>query len=154
MLDDLDKKIIAAVQGDFPLVSEPYREIACQIGISEDELLERLEKFYHLGHMRRMGAVLRHREVGYDANALCAWKVPEEQVEAVAALMVAHPAISHCYERMIYPEWPYNFYIMVHRHTRNECRQIVEQLSQATGLDEYVMLFSIREWKKTSMRYF
>jgi len=154
MLDALDKKIIAAVQEDFPLVCEPYRELALQIGISEDELLHRLEKFRHQGHMRRMGAVLRHREVGYAANALCAWKVPSERVEAVAALMVAHPAISHCYERVTFPEWPYNFYIMLHRHTQQECRQIAEELAEAVGLSEYRMLFSIREWKKTSMRYF
>lgn len=154
MLDALDKRIIAAVQGDFPLVSQPYRALANQIGISEEELLTRLEKFRHMGHMRRMGAVLRHREVGYAANALCAWQIPKEKVEEVAALMVAHPAISHCYERVTHPDWPYNFYVMLHRKTRQECQEIVDQLAQTADLKDYLLLYSVREWKKTSMRYF
>lgn len=154
MLDVLDKKIIAALLDDFPLVSEPYRELAEKIGISEDELLGRLEKYRQSGEMRRMGAVLRHREVGYAANALCAWKVPTDRINEVAALMIADPAVSHCYERTAYPDWPYNFYTMLHGHTRRECRAIASKLAHSTGLDEYLMLFSTREWKKTSMRYF
>lgn len=154
MLDALDKKIIIAVQDDFPLTREPYRELAENIGISEDELLARLEKYKQIGEIRKMGAVLRHREVGFAANALCAWQVPSERLAEVAALMVANPAVTHCYERQTYPEWPYNFYIMLHGHTRQECRESAERLAQAVGLESYIMLFSTREWKKTTMRYF
>ena len=154
MLDAVDKKIISCLQDDFPLVEEPYRELAERIGISEDELLARLTRYRQSGEMRRMGAVLRHREVGYAANALCAWKVPAGQVAAAAALMVAHPMVTHCYERAVYPEWPYNFYIMLHGHTREECRETAASLALQAGLDDYRMLFSLREWKKSSMRYF
>ncbi len=154
MLDALDKKIIIAVQDDFPLTREPYRELAEKIGISEDELLARLEKYKRSGEMRRMGAVLRHREVGFAANALCAWQVPAERMVAVAAVMAADPAVTHCYERLAYPEWPYNFYIMLHGHTRQECGDIATRLSETAGLGNCIMLFSTREWKKATMRYF
>ncbi|SDF19803.1 AsnC family transcriptional regulator [Sporolituus thermophilus] len=154
MLDALDKKIIAAMQDEFPLVSDPYRVIAERLGISEDELLRRLERYRQTGQLRKMGAVLRHREVGYAANALCAWVVTPEREEEVGRLMAAHPAVTHCYSRLPAEEWPYNFYTMVHAHTRAECREIVEALARAAGLDQYTMLFSTREWKKTSMHYF
>ncbi len=154
MLDSLDKKIIAVLQGDFPIVAEPYKELAAKIGISEQELLARLNTYYQSGQLRKMGAVLRHREVGYAANALCAWMVPESRLEEVGRLMSGYRAITHCYSRISQPEWPYNFYTMLHAHTRDECRAFADELAQAAGLDKYVLLFSTREWKKTSMNYF
>lgn len=154
MLDALDKKIIAAMQVEFPLVAEPYKEIAKRIGISEEELLERLSSYRQSGKIRKMGAVLKHREVGFSANALCAWLVPEERIEEVGQIMMRHPAITHCYSRIPQPEWPYNFYIMLHAHSREECRTMAAELAQATSLNQYTMLFSTKEWKKTSMRYF
>lgn len=154
MLDKLDKKIIAAMQDDLPLVAEPYKEVAGRLGISETELLRRLAGYKAAGEMRRMGAVLRHREVGYAANALCAWVVTPARLDEVAALAAARPEVTHCYARVPRAGWPYNFYIMLHGHTREECRRLAAELAAALGLDEYVMLFSTREWKKTSMRYF
>jgi len=154
MLDELDKKIIAALQDDFPLVAEPYRELGKRIGISEETLLNRLKEFRERGELRRMGAVLRHREIGYVANALCAWKVADERVEEVAFLMSEYPAVTHCYERVTYPDWPYNLYIMLHGRSRDECREMAGRLAETTGLTEYLMLFSTHEWKKASMRYF
>lgn len=153
-MDALDQKIVRAMQQEFPLVEEPYREIAARIGISEEALLARLEYFKREGVIRKMGAVLRHREVGYAANALCAWVVPEDEVEAAAARMAAHPAVSHCYDRTTLPQWPYNVYTMLHGHSRGECDAIAAQLAEENGLQERVMLYSVREWKKTSMRYF
>lgn len=154
MLDELDKRIIAAMQDDMPLVPEPYKEMAGRLGIGENELLSRLARYRAGGEMRRMGAVLRHREIGYAANALCAWQVPPARVEEVAAVMAASPAVTHCYSRLPRPGWPYNFYIMLHGHTREECGRLASALAVAAGLGEYIMLFSTREWKKTSMRYF
>lgn len=154
MLDELDRRIIAAMQDDMPLVAEPYKVMADRIGIGESELLSRLAAYRAGGEMRRMGAVLRHREIGYAANALCAWQVAPERLEAVAAFMTASPAVTHCYARVPRPGWPYNFYIMLHGHTREECKRLAAELSSAAGLGVHVMLYSTREWKKTSMRYF
>ncbi|WP_346355718.1 AsnC family transcriptional regulator [Azotosporobacter soli] len=154
MLDQLDKKIIAAMQDDFPLVPEPYQQIAAGLGISQDELLRRLASYVESGKIRKMGAVLRHREVGYAANALCAWIVPEEEIGRIGKLFAAEAAVTHCYSRIAPPDWPYNFYTMVHAHDREECNKIAARLSTLSGLQQYIMLYSTREWKKNSMQYF
>jgi DNA-binding Lrp family transcriptional regulator len=154
MLDELDRKIIAAMQDDLPLVPEPYKAVADRLGIGEEELLARLRGYKARGEMRRMGAVLRHREIGYAANALCAWVVPPTDLERAAAAMLQNPAVTHCYARVPREGWPYNFYIMLHGHTREECSRLVSALAEELGLGDFVMLFSTKEWKKTSMRYF
>ncbi len=154
MLDELDKKIIVIMQEDFPLVAEPYREIAERLGIHEDELLGRLKKYHQSGKIRKMGAVLRHREVGYAANALCAWIVPEERIVEIGKMLAKDAVVSHCYARISQPGWPYNFYTMLHAHTRKDCKVLAEDIAKRTGLQEYVMLFSTKEWKKISMQYF
>ncbi len=154
MLDDLDRKIIAIMQDEFPLVAEPYREFANKLGISEDELLDKLQQYRQLGKIRKMGAVLRHRKVGYAANALCAWIVPEGRIQEVGQLLSKNVFVSHCYSRSSHPDWPYNFYTMLHAHTRKQCRGIAQTLAEKSGLEEYTMLFSTREWKKISMQYF
>ena len=154
MLDELDKKIIGIMQSEFPLVAEPYLEIANKLGISEDELLNRLKKYTQSGKIRKMGAVLRHREVGYAANALCAWIIPEERIEEIGKMFSKIAAVTHCYARVTQPDWPYNFYTMLHAGTREECNGIAEKLAIQAGIKDYIMMFSTKEWKKNSMQYF
>lgn len=154
MFDDIDKKIIFAMQDDFPLAAEPYKLIAERLGITEDELLKRLTQYRQSGKIRKMGVVLKHREVGYAANALCAFVAPEARIDEIGRIFISQPAITHCYTREPRPEWPYNFYVMLHAHTREECRKMAAELAARAGLDKYTMLFSTKEWKKTSMRYF
>lgn len=154
MLDELDKKIISIMQDDFPLVAEPYREIADKLGISEEELLQRLQTYKQSGKIRKMGAVLKHREVGYAANGLCAWIVPEDKIQETGVLFSKSTVVTHCYARVTQPGWPYNFYTMLHANTREQCNGIAKELAQQAGLTEYIMLFSTKEWKKNSMQYF
>lgn len=154
ILEKLDKRIIAAMQDDFPLAEKPYLAIANKIGIEEAALLARLRYYRERGYIRKMGAVLRHREVGYVANALCAWSVPPDKLAEAGAAMAANSAVTHCYARETQPEWPYNLYIMLHARTREECRAQAAELSQAAGLSDYIMLFSTKEWKKSNVRYF
>ena len=153
-MDALDKKIIQAMQDEFPVVEKPYEEIAGRIGITEAELLARLQVFKRDGQIRKMGAVLRHREVGFSSNVLCAWAVPGQQIETVAQQMSESTAVSHCYDRNTMPDWPYSVYTMIHGHSREECNAIAEQLAEKTHIVDRMMLFSVKEWKKTSMRYF
>ncbi|BBB89857.1 MAG TPA: AsnC family transcriptional regulator [Methylomusa anaerophila] len=153
-LDELDKRIIAAMQEDFPLIAEPYQQLAKKIGITEEELLLRLNNFRQGGQMRKLGAVLRHREVGYNANALCAWLVPENRIDEISRIMVDNPAVTHCYARVTCPDWPYNLYTMIHARTRDDCHNIAGTLAELAGLNQYIMLYSTHEWKKASMRYF
>lgn len=154
MLEELDKQIIAMMQDDFPLVAEPYLEIANKLGIREEELLERLKKYRQSGQIRKMGAVLRHRQVGYAANALCAWLVPEERISEVGEMFAKLEVVTHCYARVTKPSWPYNFYTMLHAQSREQCNSIARELAEQAGLAKYLMLFSTKEWKKNSMQYF
>ncbi len=153
-MDALDKKIIRAVQSDFPLVAKPYEALAMRVGISEDELLSRLRQYKHNGQIRKMGAVLGHYTAGFSANVLCAWVVPLEHMDEIAKSMSANTAVSHCYDRTTTEEWPYNVYTMIHAKTREECDAVVDELAEKNKLTDKVMLYSVKEWKKTSMRYF
>ena len=82
------------------------------------------------------------------------WCVPEEEVDRIGAIMADRPAFSHCYHRVNCLDWPYNLYTMVHGRTADDCQTVVDTLCRETGLDDYAMLFSLKELKKISMRYF
>lgn len=153
-MDELDKRIIRRLQGEFPLVAAPYACLAAEIGISEETLLRRLDYYHRQGWLRKMGAVLRHREVGFTANALGAWVVPAERLDEAGRLMSTHPRVSHCYARQPLPAWPYNFYTMLHGADEDECRAIAAALAAMAGVDDYTLLFTVKEWKKATMRYF
>ena len=153
-ISELDKRIVRALQGDFPLVAEPYKTLAEQVGVSEETFLERVQAMRDSRKIRKMGAVLRHREVGFTANLLVAWEVPADRLDTIAQQMAASPAVSHCYDRNTAPDWPYNLYTMVHGHSREECEHVVAELGKACQVSKHVMLYSRREWKKTAMKYF
>ena len=116
--------------------------------------MARLRLMKEDGALRKMGAVLRHREVGFRANALGVWVVPEERMDQVAEIMCSHMAVTHCYDRNVMPDWPYNFYTMIHGTSREDCQQIAQDLAKETGISQYELLYTGREWKKTSMKYF
>lgn len=153
-LSQQDVAIIKALQGDFPLCEEPYKVLAESVGISEEEFLRRVQEFVDEKKIRKLGAVLRHREVGFKANALCVWEVPADQLDDVAKIMSSHPAVSHCYDRVPAPDWSYNLYTMIHAKTREECDAVIEELAQITGIEKRQVLYSKREWKKTGFKYF
>ncbi len=149
-----DEEIIKALQEEFPLCEEPYKVLAARAGVSEEELLSRVQDFIAENKIRKMGAVLRHREIGFKFNALCAWEVPAEIIDDVAEIMSAHPAVSHCYDRNTAPNWNYNLYTMIHAKSREECDAIIDELSRLTGIKNRQILYSKKEWKKTAMKYF
>ncbi len=154
LFSERDKEIIKALQEDFPLCEEPYKVLAQRVGISEEEFLKRVRELVEEKKIRKMGAVLRHREVGFNANALCAWQVPPEKLDDIAQVMSSHVAVSHCYDRTPAPNWNYNLYTMIHAKTRDECEQIINELSTIAGVNNYKILYTKREWKKTGMKYF
>lgn len=149
-----DKKIVRALQEDFPLCEEPYKILAERAGIDEEKFLERVQDFLREKKIRKMGAVLQHRTAGFKSNALCVWDVPPEKLLEVAEIMIAHPAVSHCYDRDPAPNWNYNLYTMIHAKSREECDAIIDELSKLTGITNFQALYSKKEWKKTSMKYF
>ena len=154
MIEARDKAILAVLQGDFPVTGRPYAAIAAQLGISEQELLQQIKRYQASGVIRKLGAVLHHRKVGFAANALCVWQVPEEQLDRVGGIFAGHPAVSHCYARVSHPAWPYSLYTMIHGTSAAECEACVRQLADLSGIKAYNLLYSLRELKKTSMRYF
>ncbi len=154
MLTDLEKKIISLLQADIPVVKRPFLEMAEQIGITEDRFLSALKDLDKRGMIRRFGATLKHQKSGFKANAMVAWKVDEDKIETVGNIMAEFHEITHCYRRNPAPDWKYNLYTMVHASSEDECYAIVKKISQAVGQDEYELLFSRRELKKTSMKYF
>lgn len=154
ILTQLDKEIIKVLQGDFPLCEEPYKVLAEKVGITEEEFLNHVKNFVEEKKIRKMGAVLRHREAGFKSNALCAWEVPPEKIDEVAKIMSENPAVSHCYDRTTAPNWNYNLYTMIHARTRAECDEIINNLSESTGIKNFQILYSKKEWKKTAMKYF
>jgi len=153
-LTESDKKIILALQEDFPLCEEPYKVLAERAGMSEDEFLQRVNDFVRDKKIRKLGAVLRHQTAGFKSNALCAWCVPPEKLLDVAAIMTAHESVSHCYDRNPAPNWNYNLYTMIHAKSRAECDAVINELSKLTGITDFQALYSVKEWKKTSMKYF
>lgn len=154
MLTNLEKKIIALLQTDIPVVKRPFLEMAQKIGITEDKFLEVLKSLNDQGLIRRFGATLKHQKSGFKANAMVAWKVDEERVEKTGTIMATFQEITHCYRRDPAPGWKYNLYTMVHATDEDECYAIVKKISKAVGEDEYELLFSRKELKKTSMKYF
>jgi DNA-binding Lrp family transcriptional regulator len=154
MLNELEKKVIAAIQGDIPICERPYRELAERIGLSEDTFLATLAELRRRDLIRRFGATLRHQKSGYAANAMGAWQVAETRVEEVGRMMAACRQISHCYRRNPTGDWPYNLYTMIHAESEDACWDIARGLARQTGVDMFTLLFSRRELKKTSMSYF
>ncbi|MEW5762315.1 MAG: Lrp/AsnC family transcriptional regulator [Bacillota bacterium] len=154
MLTDLEREIVKRLQDGLPLVPEPFAALAAELGIGEEELLAAVEDLQRRGVMRRLGAALQHLRVGYTANAMVAWRVPDARMPEVAAVFAGFHEVTHCYERKTAPGWPYNLYTVIHRPERNECLAIIERMQQAAGIDDYVVLFSTAELKRTSMRYF
>ena len=149
-----DKDVIRVLQDDFPLCEEPFKLLADKIGMPEDEFIERVKRLVEQKKIRKMGAVLQHRNAGFTANALCAWFVPEDRLDEIALKMSRHPAVSHCYDRNTAPNWNYNLYTMIHAKSRAECDRIIAQLAADCRLEQFQILYTTREWKKTSMRYF
>ncbi len=154
MIEETDKKIISQVQKDLPVDPRPFAVMAEKIGIPEEEFIERVRRLKDKGVIRRFGATLRHQEAGFKANAMIAWKAPESTVSEMGKTLARFREVSHCYHRAPKGDWPYNLYTMVHGASRHECREIAERMSAATDLTEYAVLFSEKEFKKTSMEYF
>jgi len=153
-LTDLEKKIISLIQADIPVTKRPFLEIAKQVGVEEEVVLQTLRKLHGDGTIRRFGVTIRHQISGYHANAMVAWQVDEDRIDDVGKLMAAFEGVSHCYRRNPVEIWPYNLYTMIHAKTEEDCYTMAEAMSTLTSVKNYTLLFSRDELKKTSMKYF
>ncbi|MCL4516814.1 MAG: Lrp/AsnC family transcriptional regulator [Firmicutes bacterium] len=148
-----DWRIIGVLQEDLPAVPEPYAVLADRLGMRQEELQAKIREYLAAGIIRRFGATLKHQEVGFAANAMGVWRVPAEREDEVGRRMAQFRAVSHCYSRATHPRWPYNLYTMIHAQRREDCLEVARQISTATGVADYRLLFTARELKKERMRY-
>lgn len=153
-LRPVDIALIRELQEDIPLVAEPYRPMANRIGLSEEGFFMAATHLSAQGYLRRVAAVLHHREAGFRANAMGVWVVPAGRAEEIGQIMASFKGVSHCYLRPTYPDWPYSIFTMVHGQTAEDCQEIINAISQATGIIEYALLYSTKEYKKVRLKYF
>ena len=152
--DELDISVIRALQGDMPVVSEPYAPAASELGMSQDDLLAHLSGMQERGLLRRVAAILYHRRAGFSANGMGVWKVPDERVLDIGRRMAAVRGISHCYQRPTYADWPYSVFTMAHGRSKDECDAILDSIAIQTGISERATLYSSTEFKKIRLLYF
>jgi DNA-binding Lrp family transcriptional regulator len=151
-MDELDLELLKVAQDGLDLTERPYRVWGEVLGMREEEIIYRLRAMEEEGIIRRFAATIGHRALGILANALIAWRVPPEKVDQAGAIFAAAEEVTHCYERATAQDWPYNIYTMVHSRSREECLQIAERLSSRSGISDYIVLFSEKEYKKISAR--
>ncbi|MFQ5861813.1 MAG: siroheme decarboxylase subunit beta [Candidatus Brocadiales bacterium] len=152
MADGTDIKLIKHIQDGIPLTERPYRDIAKTLGLSEDEVVNRLGRLIEEKKIRRFAASVAHRKIGITSNAMTVWKVPPERVDEVGKIMAGFQEVTHCYERPTFPDWPYNVFTMIHGYTDEECERVIQAIKEKTGLEDYVILYSEKEFKKTGTR--
>lgn len=155
-LNALDRSLLARLADGLPLSPQPYAELAASLGISEVEVIERTKALLADGTIHRFGIIVRHRELGYRANAMTVWDVPAERVECAGRQLATLPYVTLAYRRPRRPPaWPYNLFCMIHGRDRGAVLTLVDKASEAAGLTGLprAVLFSQRCFKQRGARY-
>jgi len=153
--DQLDKNIIALLQEDIELVARPFKLIADSYGCGEDEVIARLKQMKEVGALKRIAPLLYHRRSGYQANGMAVWDMDRAEIDSAGYRLAGFDQVSHCYHRPKYPpEWPYNLYAMTHAKSQDELEAIVEEMAEEIGNMNYQIIYSLEEFKKSSMKYY
>lgn len=151
-----DRAILAVIEDGLPLTREPYRAVAEELGLCERQVIEALARLCRLGVIARFGVIVKHRSLGYRANAMAVWNVPDSQVDTVAASFVRHDFVTLCYRRPRRPPlWPYNLFCMVHGASRQKVGEQLAGLNDAAGTGDLpqAVLFSRRCFKQRGARF-
>ena len=155
-IDDMDRRLLAAIEDGLPLVPQPYAAVARRIGLGEADVLTRLQRLRAEGVVSRFGLVVRHHELGYRANAMAVWDVPDALVDDIGRHLAAYDFVTLCYRRpRRLPVWPYNLFCMVHGRDRETVRAQIARLNAEQSLDSFPqdVLFSRRRFKQRGARY-
>ena len=153
-LTPLHHEVIRHTQYDLPVCSEPFAEVAEKLGIGYDRLFATLHELQEAGVMRRFAAILNHRRAGFNANAMVVWDVDPDKGEEIGKKAAAFSAVSHCYLRPRYPNWPYNLFTMIHGKTTEETESVISAIAEEIEYRDKRPLYSTREFKKVRIRYF
>ena len=146
--------VIKELQKDIEVTEEPFKKATQKLDLSYERFFQLANELKESGVMRRYATILNHRKAGFGANAMSVWAVPEDKGETIGKEMAEFSAVSHCYLRPSYPNWPYNLFAMVHAKTQEECDTLIEEMAQQSGLTEYGKLYSTVEFKKQRLVYF
>jgi DNA-binding Lrp family transcriptional regulator len=152
-LSQADRQVINGLQHDLPLCPDPFSLLAHGIGMDVEKMLVHGRSLLRRGIMRRYGASINHRNAGYRANAMTCWVVPAGKVVRLGRLLASSRQVSHCYERAANRLWHYNLFTMVHSRDKTACLRAIEKMAAGTGLTDYAVLFSVKEFKKTRILY-
>jgi DNA-binding Lrp family transcriptional regulator len=156
VLNERDNALIAAIQGGLPLVPRPYAAVADQLGWQEAEVLEGIDRLQQGGLIKRFGVVVRHRALGYTANAMVVWDVPDGQVSELGRTLAGYDCVTLCYRReRRLPDWPYNLFSMFHGRERDKVLRRIDEIVAEQGLGHLPrrVLFSNRCFKQRGAKY-
>jgi DNA-binding Lrp family transcriptional regulator len=154
-IDAVDRRIIAATQAGLPLTRSPYHAIAARLGLTPKDVMNRMRKMLKTGIIRRIGVVPNHYALGYCANGMSVWDIPDDKVQELGGKVGGLDFVSHCYHRPRHPpQWPYNLFAMVHGRDRDEVYAKVATIARLLGPNDrrHDVLFSTRILKKTGLR--
>lgn len=153
-LNERERRVVRHLQETIPVCEDPFGEVARELGYAADEFLALLARWQDHGIIRRIGLVVRHRQMGFSANSMCVWPEAADRIEAAGQILARNPHVTHCYERPAHPTFPYNLYAMIHATSREEAVAVFAELGAAAGLSGGRMMWSLREFKKSSPRFF
>lgn len=155
MLETRDLDVLAQIAAGLPLCPRPYAQIGAQIAMDEAEVLRRLATLKAQGLIKRLGVIVKHRSLGYRANAMIVWNVPDELIKPLGEQISRFSFVTLCYQRPQQAEWPYNLYCMIHGKDRGTVLAQLEQLDTACGLTDFdrQVLFSRRCFKQRGAIY-
>lgn len=153
-LDDFDIELIKLLQKDIKPNYEPFSEIIDSLNIDYNTLQERVTRFKKAGVMRRFASILYHKKAGFNANAMVVWSIDETQEEELAKKAASFSAVSHCYLRPTYPNWPYSLFTMIHGKSKEEVQEVVKQIEKEIKPFYHNYLYSTKEFKKQRIEYF
>ncbi len=152
-LSRTDRLVISELQRDLPLVPAPFSTMAARLDMGVGDFLAHCQSLRRRGVMRRFGAAVNHRRAGFKANAMACWAVPPDTVDIAGQKLAAFREVSHCYERKTDSHWRYNLFAVIHGHGREACQEIACKMADETGLRDYILLFSTKEFKKVRIKY-
>lgn len=151
-----DRLLIKAVERGLPVVSRPYAEIAKQLNTSEENVISRLQQLMDNGAIKRYGVVVRHKELGYTANGMVVWDIPDDRVEELGICIGKYSCVTLSYRRpRRLPDWPYNLFTMVHGSNREEVTKKIQDIVEQCNLQDiaHTTLFSTRRFKQRGASY-
>ncbi len=152
--EEIIRDIVIVLQNGLPLRSDPFNDLAKRLNISEDEFLKRVNNLYDCGTIRRFPAMLRHKKIGINANALLVWKVSDDKTDKLGNEFAKKDFVTHCYKRKTYSDWMYNLYTMIHAENDEKLMNNMKQLKETASGTQSLVLKSLKEYKKERVKYF